>query len=293
MLVLITLGISLLIWLFVGLSLFKQYRYATSIFDLLPVYPIMILCTWIISSIIIYVSLDFFETFLFVLGSGVVSLIFLYYLIKWIGDYRLTNYRSFLEGLQSEQFEIRVIDDYITDNMDQNKVNIFIRHDVDISLKRTIRMAEIERQLGIHSTYLFRMYAERYTFEEAIPIIQKLVEWGFDIGLHYETLIKTRGDREKAIQLFEENLREIRNIAPVNVVAAHGHRIYKNRKIWQDIDKETLQIKSLYDMDTSMYISDAGGKRLMSKKEKVLFGRVYEAKAGDVVQFLIHPDWWI
>jgi len=292
MLILVTLSISLFIWLFVGLSLMKQYRYATSIFDMLPGYPILILSTWIISSVIIYVSLRTIEAFTLILGSGAVSLTILYYLVEWVRDYRLANYKRFLEGLQSELFDIRVIDDYIAETLSQNKVNVFIRHDVDISLKRTLRMAEVERGLGIHSTYLFRMYAERYSFEEAIPIIRKLAEWGFDTGLHYETLSKMSGDKDRALQLFEENIRDIRKIAPVNIVAAHGQRNYKNREIWKDIDKDALHIKSLYDMDSDMYISDAGGKRLTSKKEKVLFGRVYEAKAGDVVQFLIHPDWW-
>ena len=84
----------------------------------------------------------------------------------------------------------------------------------------------------------------------------------------------------------------IRRIVSVRVVAAHGQRGYKNRDIWNAVDRNKLQIKSLYDMDPDMYISDAGGKRLKKEGEKILFGRVYEARAGNVVQFLIHPDWW-
>ena len=230
--------------------------------------------------------------FLFIPGSGIVSLILLYFILEWAKEYRLVNYRIFLEGMKSEQFTIRPIDDYMTTNLSYDKVNVFIRHDVDISLKRTMKMAEIEHSLGIHSTYLFRMYAERYSFEEAIPIIKKLSEWGFDIGLHYETLSQTQGNTEEAIRLFEENLMNIRRIVSVRVVAAHGQRGYKNRDIWNAVDRNKLQIKSLYDMDPDMYISDAGGKRLKKEGEKILFGRVYEARAGNVVQFLIHPDWW-
>ncbi len=259
---------------------------------MLPVYPILIIATLIISSVVAYVELSIPEALLIILGSGIMTLVLLYYLTDWIGDYRMTNYKTFLNSLKSPQFEIRVIDDYITGSLSKNKVNVFIRHDVDISLKRTLKMAEVERRLGIHSTYLFRMYAERYSFEKAVPIIKKLSEYGFDIGLHYETLNQTQGNVDEAIQLFEENLMDFRKLVPVKAVAAHGQRGYKNRGIWKSIDKDRLQLKSLYDMNPDRYLSDAGGKRLRNKGEKILFGRVYEAKAGEVVQILIHPDWW-
>lgn len=259
---------------------------------MLPIYPILILSTFVISSIIIFAGQNIIESTFIILGSLVVSLILLYYSLEWIRDYRLKDYKMFLEGIQSNQFQIQTANDYITGNLSQDKVNIFIRHDVDISLKRSLRMVEIEKDLGIHSTYLFRVYAERYSFERAVPVIKKLTKWGFDIGLHYETLSQAHGDKSKAIQLFEENIIDIRKLTPIKVVAAHGQRGYKNRDIWENVDKDRLQIKSFYDMNPDMYLSDAGGKRLKKKDEKVLFGRVYEAKPGDVVQILIHPDWW-
>lgn len=292
MLILATLSITVFILIFIGFSLKKQYRYATMIFDMLPAYPVLIVTTFIISSIILFFGLNIMYASAIIPSFGIVSLIFFYSSVEWARDYNLRNYKRFLVSLQSERFEIREIEDYITDNLNPNKVNIFIRHDVDISLKRTLKMADIERSFGLPSTYLFRRYAERYSFEKAIPIIQKMAEWGFDIGLHYETLSQTQGNKSKAIQLLEENIIDMRKLVPVKVVAAHGQRDYKNRDIWDEVDKDRLQIKSFYDMNPDLYISDAGGKRLRNKDEKILFGRVYEAKPGSVVQILIHPDWW-
>jgi hypothetical protein len=77
------------------------------------------------------------------------------------------------------------------------------------------------------------------------------------------------------------------------VVAAHGQKGYKNRDIWEDVDKEALQISSAYDMKYDLYLSDAGGKRLSGMESKYLFDRIYEASPGQTVQVLIHPDWWI
>jgi len=63
-------------------------------------------------------------------------------------------------------------------------------------------------------------------------------------------------------------------------------------EIWTDVDKSRLGVSSAYDMENDLYLSDAGGKRLRGKDGKYLFDRIYEAKPGQIVQVLIHPDWW-
>jgi hypothetical protein len=163
-----------------------------------------------------------------------------------------------------------------------------------MSLSRTVKMAEIEKELGVQSTFFFRLHAEKYNFEQATPIIKKLAVEGFEIGLHYETLSIAKGERQIAIELLANEIERLRDIAPVNVVAAHGQKGYKNRDIWESVDKEALRVSSAYDMKYDLYLSDAGGKRLSDKnrKWKYLFDRIYEAKPGQIVQVLIHPDWW-
>jgi hypothetical protein len=121
--------------------------------------------------------------------------------MKWISDYSSIQFKEFLEGLKSEEFSIISLDDYVEGRLDSERINVFLRHDVDISLRRTVKMANIQKELGIQSTYFFRLHAEKYTFEEARPIITQLVEDGFRIGLHYETLGVAKGDMQKAIKL--------------------------------------------------------------------------------------------
>jgi hypothetical protein len=45
-------------------------------------------------------------------------------------------------------------------------------------------------------------------------------------------------------------------------------------------------------MKSDMYLSDAGGKRLRNKERKHRLERIHEAKPGQIIQILIHPDWW-
>jgi len=224
--------------------------------------------------------------------AGALSIVLVYYSVTWISDYSMKQYRDFLESAKLGKFSIHSFEEYADGQIDQEKANLFIRHDVDISLSRTLKMAAIEKELGVSSTYFFRMHAERYTFEQAIPIIKKLSDEGFEIGLHYETLSIAKGDKDKALEIFEKEIQRLREIAPISVVAAHGQKGYKNRDIWETVDKAALKISSAYDMKWDMYLSDAGGKRLRNKDKKHLLERIHEANPGQIIQILIHPDWW-
>jgi hypothetical protein len=290
---LLLLGVAVAIWGFVGFSLMKQYRYATQLFDMLPLYPILVLLAILPIPGQVLITVGIIGTVLLSGGTMIITLILLYFSVKWELDYSWSKYREFLYNLGTEHFSVRTFEDYIKNQLVDDKINVIIRHDVDISLKRTMKMVEIEKAEGIRSTYFFRLYAEKYTFEEAIPLIKKLSDDGFGIGLHYETLSIVKGDRQKAIALLDSDIQRLREIAPVNVVAAHGQKGYKNRDIWEDVDKEALQITSAYDMKYDLYLSDAGGKRLSGMDKKYLFDRIYEASPGQTVQVLIHPDWWI
>jgi hypothetical protein len=211
----------------------------------------------------------------------------------WRDDYRFARFKEFLEVIKGDKYSILTFSDYDAGIINTEKVNVILRHDVDISLKRTIRMAEIQKELGVVATYFFRLHAEKYSFEDAIPVIKQLVESGFKIGLHYETLSQAQGNREQAIQMFKDDVQRLREFVSVSTVAAHGQKGYKNRDIWENIDQEAIQVRSAYDVKHDLYLSDAGGKRLSGYDDKYLFDRIYEAKPGQIVQVLIHPDWWI
>jgi len=285
-------GLSVSILGFVGFSLKKQYRYATQIFDMLRYYPILVGISLIFSLLAIYSWLDITTCLLLSPFVGIFCLILLNQSLNWLSDYSTERFRNFLKDLKSEEFVVISFDEYEAGLIDSGKVNVVLRHDVDISLDRTLKMAEIQKELGIQATYFFRLHAEKYTFEEAKPIIKGLANDGFGIGLHYETLSIAEGDLKKAIEFLKNDIQRLREIAPVSVVAAHGQKLYKNREIWGEVDKLTLQITSAYDMKYNIYLSDAGGKRLSGKDGKYLFDRIYEAKPGQIIQVLIHPDWW-
>ena len=288
----ILIGVSIAILGFVGFSVKKQYRYATQLFDMLRFYPFFIVIAWLISDWVVISRLDIVSLLIFPVFT-LLSMAIIIPSLRWMSDYESKQFLLLLKGLRADRFSIISFEDYVKGNIDSEKVNVCLRHDVDISLPRAEKMARIQKEYDVQATYFFRLHAEKYTFEEATPLIKQLTDDGFKIGLHYETLSQANGNREKAIKNLEEDIARLREVTPVSVVAAHGQKGYKNREIWADVDKDRLGVSSAYDMKYDLYLSDAGGKRLRGKDGKYLFDRIYEAKPGQIVQILIHPDWWI
>ncbi len=66
--------------------------------------------------------------------------------------------------------------------------HIILRHDVDLSVHRSLSLAKIEKKFNISSTYFFRLRCEFYNvFEKSIVSrINEIIDLGHEIGLHFD-----------------------------------------------------------------------------------------------------------
>jgi hypothetical protein len=297
-------ALALSIWLFLILSLIKGYRYATIFTDMLPFYqPLNIFAVLLIISgsyyiefnkIVIssgYIPVYWISPFSFTFGL-VIFFTFIYFIRKWRKCYTLKIYKEFLQELQKSEYSVKLFNQYTEEMvLDEEKIHVFIRHDVDLSLNRLLKLTKLEKENGLVSTLFFRLHSKKYSFEKAIPVIEYLYSEGFEIGFHYEVLSQTKGNTEEAIDLFSKELDKLRGYVPIRVVAHHGDK-YSNHKVWPLIDKEKLEIWSAYDMKRDIYITDTGGKNMFKQHGFHIFDKLKKAKPGDIVQILIHADWW-
>ncbi|MFW9924842.1 MAG: hypothetical protein ACFFDW_16305 [Candidatus Thorarchaeota archaeon] len=290
---LILILLSLVVWMFVVFSIWKEYRYATLLFDMILLYPILTIISYILFTFaVIYWLVSPIYWILPLLFATLLTTFLSILCFRWISSYRLKQYERLLSVLKKEDFEIKKFMDYFPlEKGNPKKINIFIRHDVDLSLKKIVKMTALEKKYGITSTVFFRLHSNKYSLQQAIPIIKKLHQEGFEIGFHYEVLTVTKGDEKAAIEIFEKELTTLREHVPVQIVAAHGDK-YKNRQIWSKLNKNKLNVFSAYDMKKNLYLSDAGGYDLFAKFGHHLYGELDKASQGDIVQILIHADWW-
>ncbi|MDE0091588.1 MAG: hypothetical protein OXP12_09645 [Thaumarchaeota archaeon] len=66
--------------------------------------------------------------------------------------------------------------------------HVLWRHDLDASVHRAVRLAEIEKDCGVCSTYFVRLHSEFYNLLEGAVYdrILRIVRMGHRLGLHFE-----------------------------------------------------------------------------------------------------------
>jgi hypothetical protein len=64
--------------------------------------------------------------------------------------------------------------------------DLFLRHDVDLSLEAALAMAELEAELGVHATYLLMTESVFYNLasSEGVAAVEGLRGFGHSVGLH-------------------------------------------------------------------------------------------------------------
>jgi peptidoglycan/xylan/chitin deacetylase (PgdA/CDA1 family) len=79
--------------------------------------------------------------------------------------------------------------------------DLFLRHDVDLSLEAARTMARLERELGAHATYFMLTESVFYNLDSALgrDTIAELRDLGHAVGLHAVHPRATRDDRFDAV----------------------------------------------------------------------------------------------
>ena len=170
-------------------------------------------------------------------------------------DFTLEKYKELCLALLDSGYTPLTVYSYLKGQ--KNNKLVVLRHDIDRKLGNALRMAELEHELGIHSTYYFRF---PYTFKP--DIIGKIHDLGHEIGYHYEVLSKAKGDYEKAVELFEQKLSEIRKIVDVKTICMHGSPLsrYDNRDLWKHYNFSDFGIvgEAYLSIKDVNYFSDTG-----------------------------------
>src|SRR5580698_2399836 len=98
---------------------------------------------------------------------------------------RWSEYRKFLTTAINQGYELVSLESWLADPQKVAGADVIVlRHDVDQYPASALRMAAIEQELGLRSTWYFRW---RTAHPEVVCAIR---DAGHDVGLHYETLTR-------------------------------------------------------------------------------------------------------
>lgn len=145
-------------------------------------------------------------------------------------DFTLDMYADLCATAHAAGYVPMTVRQYLTDLARPARV-LIMRHDIDRWPQRALAMAELEARLGMVATYYVRM--TRHVFRPAL--IVRLADLGHEIGYHYETLSRARGDVPRALAAMCDELAALRAIASVDTAAMHGSPLSSidNRDIWR------------------------------------------------------------
>ena len=132
-------------------------------------------------------------------------------------DFTSAKYRELCEVISKSEYTPLTVEKYLL-LKDKPEPFIIIRHDVDGEPEYALKVAKLENELGIASSYYFR-YIEGIFLPD---LIKKIADLGHEIGYHYEVLDKARGNHGLAIKIFEKELNEFRRLYDVKTIAEHG-----------------------------------------------------------------------
>lgn len=189
-------------------------------------------------------------------------------------------YRSFLERLQSRKHRFRTFEDAPAAG------DVFLRHDVDLSLDAAVRMARIEAELGIQSTYFVLLSSPLYNVFEGgqRSRVREIAELGHEIGLHFSTHGYWSADDSPDAEAIETRVAEERavleTVAP-EVTEAISFHIPPSWVLGRSFDGFPSAYAPAY-FEEIDYVADSGQR-----------WRDEPPAIGDgAVQILTHPGLW-
>ena len=187
---------------------------------------------------------------------------------------------DFLQELK-KYFDIRRLVDYKEPSL---RSTCLLRHDVDVSIDKALKLAKIEYSLNIQSTYFFLHDAKYYKDADFIKKCTEFQDMGHEVGFHNNLLTDVIITKRDIKDVFEKELDYLRkNSINIFGTAAHGDSAcrkfdYTNYEIFKEcyppykkkrervkgIELHTLDLKDYglyeaYFLPRDFYITDCAG----------------------------------
>ena len=171
--------------------------------------------------------------------------------------------------------------------------HVIWRHDVDFSVHRALRLAEIESEEGVSATYFFMLSSEFYRLEEKeiMQRVERIRALGHRIGLHFEIGEAaqnscSKDEMEKMIACDRDHLAGLIG-APLEAVSFHnpeatGLLAIDSPQLAGLVNTYGKQFRDNYE-----YCSDSNGYWRFEPLGSVLQNGTHER-----IQVLTHPVWW-
>ena len=195
-------------------------------------------------------------------------------------EFTYDNYINILKELKENEYEFCFFNE-----KNENK-KVYLRHDIDLDIIGALKMARIENNFGIHSTWFVMPNNRLYNImnQDVIEILNEIVNIGHKLGLHidasgYEKLEDLENDLNNYYNFYKDKI----NLSRIFSFHVPNKKLFEN-------DVKIEGFINAYDkmfFKEIAYVSDSNRREFLNEER---FPNAL--KENKDMQLLIHPIWW-
>jgi hypothetical protein len=165
--------------------------------------------------------------------------------------------------------------------------DLYLRHDVDMSLELAVRMARLEAQMGMFSTYFVLVSTTLYNPASAASrrLMAEIIDCGHEIGLHFDATQADGDDLDAAAD------RECQVLEALTGRAVESISFHRPAREFLGSSRRLAGRRHTYEppfFSEIGYVSDSNGGWHHGHPLE------HEAvRSGGAIQLLTHPIWWM
>ena len=173
-------------------------------------------------------------------------------------------------------------------NFEKHNRCVIMRHDVDNSLSQAVRLAELEKEISVQSTFFVLLRTDFYNVASASAqkMLHRILELGHEIGLHFDEMAYDGGSGEDMIRriLWEKEMLSALLGTEVTTVSMHRPSKTTLDANWQ-IPGMVNSYGEMF-FHSFKYLSDSR-RRWREPVENIICAGEY-----DRLHILTHPFWY-
>lgn len=204
-------------------------------------------------------------------------------------DFSLKHYKECLVLAKQKGYRFLKFNEY--DKKNKYSKVIFMRHDVDVQVDVALKMARIESEIGVKSTFFIRLCGQYnpwniITFRK----LKEIQELGHEIGLHFEPDFSIMNNRDFISDLkFSVKMLESLFSCKVSSICPHEPvrtgNLKMDKKILKEIGVKYHAYQDLF-LKNLKYISDSSCRW----REGCM--HIFIENETPKLCILTHPLWW-
>jgi hypothetical protein len=201
-------------------------------------------------------------------------------------NFTLKHYEEICKIINNSKYQLCFFDECLN----KNDNVLILRHDIDLSLEQSLKIAIIEKQYHIKSTFFVWLSSPFYNIFEKkyVKIMHKILTLGHKIGLHFDESLYKIKDEIDLNFFIEKEIRVLNSYFDLDIDVVSMHRPSK----W--ILNNDIQLKKYINVYSKMYFEEfkyISDSRRQWRKECVC--KQIEKGNYPKLHLLLHPIWWV